>query len=238
MAKKEKVKKIKTFKTSLKHFLIFLIIVLIAVAALMGYLIYNENVKYNTYKIKAADLLETEKTNINGVSYYIGNYKYVVNKKEYYYKSPTLYSGAPDKIIQIKYNKNNPSDIYNENDANKYLIILIVSIALVVIFTVIAVSITPPNLNEAIIVEVVEFVNCVGGRRVYLCDLSIPNTSPDYYDKKYYAYFTSDYEKFKVGNRLVFNKYKYGEAFTTEAYRTVRARSIYNFKDDDFTLAK
>ncbi len=238
MAKKEKLKKIKTFKTSLKHFLIFLIIVLIAVAALMGYLIYNENVKYNTYKIKAADLLETEKTNINGVSYYIGNYKYVVNKKEYYYKSPTLYSGAPDKIIQIKYNKNNPSDIYNENDANKYLIILIVSIALVVIFTVIAVSITPPNLNEAIIVEVVEFVNCVGGRRVYLCDLSIPNTSPDYYDKKYYAYFTSDYEKFKVGNRLVFNKYKYGEAFTTEAYRTVRARSIYNFKDDDFTLAK
>ncbi len=240
MAKEKKIKKkkVKTFKDSFKHFLIFIIIIAIAIAAFMGYLIYQESYKYRTYKTKAADLVDSSKTYVNGVSYYYGNYTYTVNKKQYYYTSNELVRGNPDEVITIKYNKKNPSDVYDEKARDKYLIILIVSLCVALFLMLIVVAITPSNLNEVIVAEVVEFANCVGGRRVYLCDLSIPNTSPDYYDKKYYAYFTSDYDKFKVGNRLSFNKFKYGEAFTTEAYRTVRARSIYNFKDDDFTVVE
>lgn len=236
MARKEKKKKVKTFKTSLKHFLIAIILLCVATAGTMGYLIYNENVKYRTYKTKAADLVDFDKVYVNGVSFYQGNYKYVIDKKEYFYKSKVLTRGRPNEVETIKYNTKNPSDLYDENASNKYLIILVSSLGLTFFLLIIVIAITPSNLNEEITVEVVEYANCVGGRRVYLCDLGIPNKSPDYYDKKYYAYFTSDYEKFKVGNHLKFNKLKYGEAFTTEQYRTVKARSIYNFKDDDFEL--
>ena len=127
--------------------------------------------------------------------------------------------------------------MYDENASNKYLIILVSSLGLVFFLLIIVIAITPSNLNEEITVEVVEYANCVGGRRVYLCDLGIPNKSPDYYDKKYYAYFTSDYENLKLEITWKFNKLKYGEAFTTEQYRNCK-RSIYNFKDDDFELIR
>ncbi len=225
-------------KKKLRSFFKFLIFICIVIVLSMIYLIYSENKKYDTYIETAADRVDFKKVNKNGIDYYQGNYKYIVNKKEYFYTSKVLYSDRPDTIIQIRYNKENPKEVFDKDLANTYLIIALVTGGIEFILILITISISPTKLVEYVTCQVVETVNCVGGKRIYLCDVNIPNTSPDYYDKKYYVYFSNNDELFKIGNILKFNKYKYKEVFTTEEYRTVKARTIYEFNDLDFEEIK
>lgn len=225
-------------KKKIRRLFIFLIIIsVISSISSIGLLVYENN-KYNTYKIAPADLLDYKKVYKNGISYYQGNYKYIVNKKEYIFNYYKLYKDIPERIIQVKYDTTNPSKLYNENYTKYYFIMLFASVSLTILFIVITVSISPSKLNEVITVQVIEFVNCVGGRRIYLNDINIPKDSPDFFTKKYYVFFSDNYDKFKVGNLLKFNKYKYGEALTSEKYRNVSAMTIYNFKDDDFEIVQ
>ena len=100
------------------------------------------------------------------------------------------------------------------------------------------VSFSSTKREKIITVQVVNQVTCVGGRRIYLSDISIPDTSKEATNSKYYVYFSNDLKKFNIGNKLNFNIYKYNEVFTTEPYNNVIARAIYNFKDEDFTVVE
>ena len=227
----------KTFKQKLRTFFIFLIFVSLLVVGLSVYLLVKDNEKYETYKTTAADIVDYEKIYKNGLTYYQGNYRYVVNKKEYYYTSPNITTHLPDEIIRIKYDSKNPNNIYDENDSKRLFIMLFIAVGFGVLSFIISAALTSSKVAKELIVQVIEEVNCVGGRRIYLNDISIKNDDKDFYTKKYYVYFSND-EKFKVGALLKFNLYKYGEAFTSEKYRNVSARVIYNFKNDDFEIVK
>lgn len=225
----------KTSKEKFRNFFIFLIFTGLLITGIAIYLLIDNNKKYNTYIPMAADLISMEKTYKSGIEYYQGTYKYVIDKKEYFYKYQKLYTQSPDKIIQIKYNKENPNELYNENASKTYFIILFSGIGLSFISMIIAISLSSSKLKEIITVEVVEHVTCVGGRRVYLSNININDTNQTQ-DNKYYVYFTNDLSKFAIGNKLTFNIYQYSEVFTTEKYKNTLARTIYNFKNDDFTL--
>ena len=95
-------------------------------------------------------------------------------------------------------------------------------------------SLTSSKESLIITAQVIEQVNCVGGKRIYLNDINIPNNDPRFFKDKYFVYFSNNTEKFTIGKLLNFDLYKYGEAFTREAYRNVSARVIYNYKEEDF----
>lgn len=225
-----------TIKQKIRKMFIFFIFLGIIVVGLSIYLLVADNKKYNDYIPVAADLIGSEKVDKNGIQYYIGTYKYIINKKEYFYQSKKLYSTTPDKIIQIKYDRKDPNKLYNENDSKFYFIVLFSGIALSFISMVIVVALSPSKSKQLITAEVIEQVTCVGGRRIYLSNLQIDDNLPIAYDQKYYVYFTNDLNKFALGNKLAFNIYQYSEVFTTENYKQKLARVIYEFKNEDFTL--
>lgn len=227
-------KKEKGPKESLRNFFMFLIFVGIVIIGISIYLLIDNNKKYNTYIPMAADLISQEKVTKGGIEYYQGTYKYIIEKKEYFYKSKKLYSNTPDKIIQIKYNKSDPTTLYNEDASKLYFIILFSGIGLSFISMIIAISLSSSKLKEIITTQVIEQVTCVGGRRIYLVNINTINTQTE--DNKYYVYFTNDLKKFAIGNKLSFNLYQYSEVFTTEKYRNTTAKTLYNFQNDDFTL--
>lgn len=225
-----------TIKQKIRKTFIFLIFLGMIIIGVSIYLLVDDNKKYNNYIPMAADLISSEKINKSGIEYYKGTYKYIINKKEYFYQSKKLYSTTPDKIIQIKYNRKDPNKLYDENASKFYFIVLFSGIAFSLISMVIVVALSPSKSKEIITVEVVEQVTCVGGRRIYLSNLQIDNNAPIAYDQKYYVYFTNDLNKFALGNKLTFNIYQYSEVFTTEVYKQKLARVIYEFKNEDFTL--
>ena len=67
--------------------------------------------------------------------------------------------------------------------------------------------------------------------RIYL-----ENINETQENEKYYVYFTNNQTKFALGNYLNLNIFEYGETFTTENYKNISAKTIYEFKDKDFTL--
>ncbi len=226
----------KTIKQKIRNIFLFLIFVGLIGIGTSVYLLIDDNKKYNTYIPIAADLISVEKINKSGIHYYKGTYKYIISKKEYFYKSKKLYSSSADRIIQIKYNKEDPTKLYDETASKNYFILLFSSIAFSFISMIISVSLSSSKLKEIITVQVIEQVTCVGGRRIYLSNINIPENTPSTYEEKYYVYFSNNLDKFNIGNKLTFNIYQYNEVFTTEAYRNNLARTIYNYKDDDFTL--
>ena len=158
-------------KSKLHSFLTLLIVVtLLVIITFIALLIYD-NKKYNTYKVTAADMVDFEKVYKNGVTYYKGNYKYKVGKKEYIYKSDKLYTYTPDNIIQVKYNVSNPNDVYNENDSKMFFIILISSIGVFILLVILKIAVSPSKVQEIVVVQVIEKVNCVGGQRIYLSNM-------------------------------------------------------------------
>lgn len=225
-------------KQQLRKFFVFLIILGIILSLIATFLLINDNKKYNTYTITAADLIRTEKVYKNEIPYYKGIYKYKIKHKEYFYNSQKLTSQTPEQLIQVKYNPTNPNDIYNEDASKYFFIILFSGLGLSFISIIVVVSLSSTKQEKIITVQVVNQVTCVGGRRIYLSDISIPDTSKEATTSKYYVYFSNDLKKFNIGNKLNFNIYKYNEVFTTEPYNNVIARAIYNFKDEDFTVVE
>lgn len=226
----------KKTKQKVRNVFLFLIFVGLIGIGISIYLLIDDNQKYNTYIPIAADLISEEKIHKSGIQYYKGTYKYIINKKEYFYKSKKLYSSSADKIIQIKYDKEDPTKLYDETASKNYFILLFSSIAFSFISMIISVSLSSSKIKEIITVQVIEQVTCVGGRRIYLSNINIPDNTPSAYEQKYYVYFSNDLGKFSIGNKLTFNIYQYNEVFTTETYHNSLARTIYNFKDEDFTL--
>ena len=227
----------KIFNQKLRVFFIVLIFISLLTVGLSIYLLVKDNEKYETYKTTAADIVDYEKIYKNGLTYYKGNYRYIVNKKEYYYTAPNMTTRLPDEIIRIKYDNKNPNNVYDKNESKRLFIMLFIAVGIGIFSFIITAALTSTKVAKELILQVIEEVNCVGGRRIYLNDISIKNDNKDFYTKKYYVYFSNN-EKFKVGALLKTNIYKYGEVFTSEKYRNVSARVIYHFKDDDFEVVK
>ncbi len=219
-----------------RKFCVVLICVGIIITGLAIYLLFDNNNKYKTYISSPADLVDFDTISKNGLTYYKGNYKYKVNKKEYFYTPNTLSREKPEKLIQIKYNKEKPEKLYNDNLSKYFLIMLFSGIGLTFISGISTLALKSSKTREIITAQVIEQVNCVGGKRIYFSNLNIADNSSEALTKKYYVYFSNDSKKFAIGNKLNFDIYKYGEAFTTEKYKNISARIIYNFKDEDFTL--
>lgn len=229
-------KKKKSSRSKLRSFFIFLIIVGIIGIIISSCLLIIEHQKYKNYISIAADFISSEKVYKNGISYNQPTYKYKVKGKEYFFKSNALYLNNPEKIIEVKYNPQNPNQIYHGEYSNSFLIALLVSMAFSFTSSMIAISLSGSKLEKIITVQVIEQVTCVGGRKIYLDNINMKKEEPDAIHRKYYVYFTDDLQKFAFGNKLTFNVYKYSEVLTTEKYRGIFAQVLYNFKKEDFTL--
>lgn len=215
---------------------LILIFIGIIVTGVSTYLLIDNNKKYKTYIAAPADLVDFDTISKNGLTYYKGNYKYKVNKKEYFYTPKDLSRQRPEKLIQIKYNKENPEKLYNDDLSKYFFIMLFSGIGLTFISAISMLTLKSAKIKEIITVQIIEQVNCVGGKRIYFSDLNISESSSEAINKKYYVYFSKDSKKFSLGNKMNFDIYKYGEVFTTEKYKGISARRIYNFKDEDFIL--
>lgn len=226
-----------SLKNFAKKFCILLICIGIVVTGFSIYLLGDNNNKYKTYIASPADLVDFDTISKNGLTYYKGNYKYKVNKKEYFYTPNTLSRQRPEKLIQIKYDKENPEKLYNDDLSKYFLIMLFSGIGLTFISGISTLAIKSSKSKEIITAQIIDQVNCVGGKRIYFSNLNIDENSIEAINKKYYVYFSKDDKKFAIGNKVNFDIYKYGEVFTTEKYKGVSARIIYNFKDEDFNLA-
>lgn len=219
----------------LKYVFLFLIGILLTTG---GIYLYKENqMKSNSYISIAADLYSTEKIYKAGKPYYEARYSYKVNDKEYKYDYPRATETVPQNVIVLKYNKENPTDLYN-NDIDKYcLIVIIVGIAISIlsIIVIIAKSTQIPDKNVITVVE--DLVTCVGGSRIYLSDVSIPITDNRAPREKYYVLFSNNLIKYAPGNQISFNAHKYKEFLPTEQYKeNIQAQSLYDYKEEDLVL--
>ena len=216
---------------------VFLFLLGIAVIA-GGIYLYKENVRKNeTYVTIAADLYSSEKIYKAGKPYYKAVYKYIVEGEDYKYNYPEETETYPQNVIVIKYNAEDPSDVYNK-DYDIYCIIISVIgavLSTISIIVIIAKSSTIPDKNIVAVVE--ELVTCVGGNRVYLADISIPANHNRALKEKYYFLFSNNEEKYKIGNQITFNANKYGEFLPTEAYKNnIIAKSLNDYKEEDLIL--
>lgn len=218
-------------KKTIRKIFIILIFIGLILAAVATYLLIDDNNKYKNYTITVADLVDYDKVEKNGLIYYKGNYKYKIKRKEYFYTPKELSQTMPSKIIQLKYDPQNPNKVYEKNASTYFFILLFSGLGLSFISGIIVVALTSSKTKEIITVKVIEQVNCVGGKRIYLENIKEVNEN-----EKYYVYFTNDSKKFALGNFLTLNIFQYGEAFTTENYKNSSAKTIYEFKDKDFTL--
>lgn len=203
------------------------------------YLFMQENEKDKTYKTIGADLFLTEKVYKAGKPYYKARYTYKIKNKKYYYNYPGITEQMPDQIIQVKYNPQNPSDIYTNN--MMIITIIIISIGVISFFITIGILISISSANqEKIVTAVVEdILTCVGGRKIYLRNNETPVDPNNPNKTEYYSYYTTNYKNFPIGRVVKFNAYKYNEVLTTENYKNnFTAMEINNFKTEDFIILK
>ena len=218
-------------KKMLRKIFIYLIFIGLILAAAATYLLVDDNNKYKNYIVTVADLIDYDKVEKGGLVYYRGNYKYKIKRKEYFYTPKELTQNTPAKIIQLKYNSKNPNKVYEKGASKYFFIILFTGLGLSFISGSIVIALTSSKTKKIITIKVIEQVNCVGGKRIYL-----ENINETQENEKYYVYFTNNQTKFALGNYLNLNIFEYGETFTTENYKNISAKTIYEFKDKDFTL--
>ena len=86
-------------------------------------LIIDANNKDKKYITTSARLYTKDKLYEAGKPYYKIKYEYIANNKKYYYSDPTKYFNNYDEVIVLKYDKNNPKDIYISSYYIYYIII-------------------------------------------------------------------------------------------------------------------
>ena len=211
---------------------IFIGLIIIGIAIV---LIIDANNKNKNYVSISAKVSSTDKLYEAGKPYYKVKYEYVVNNKKYYYNDPKKYFNNYDEIIVIKYNKNNPKDIYLSSYYIYYIILCGFGVVVLVLGIIKLISLTSKNKDKIVVGEIYDVLTCIGGKKYYIRTLD-DNFRPLQPEKiEYFSYFTNDYNNFKIGRILKFNAYKYKEALLTENIgNNINAYNINELKTSDF----
>lgn len=213
---------------------ILMFLLCIGVIAFGVYMSLEEKNKYDNYVVIGADLFRIEKKYQAGVPYYLGIYRYKVDGKKYDYKSPQKYDGNPDLVIQIRYNPENPNELYNRNQSIMYIGITAVGVLLFFITFGVLISMTSKKEEKIVVAVVYDNSTCVGGRKFYLKTVNLDGTDLPPEKTEYYSYFTDKVEYFPTGRKVKFNLFKYNKSILTENYNGVVTIQINNFKITDF----
>lgn len=218
---------------------IFFLFIELIIIGLGIYFLIQANEKYKTYIVIGADFFSQEKVYEAGKPYYKAKYVYKVNDKKYYYDYPEKFEQTPDQVIQIRYNPQNPSDIYSEKQFLFFIIVIATGAILLFITIGILISISSKKKEKIITVIVEDILTCVGGRKIYMRNINTPVDDNNPQNTEYYSYYTNQLEKFPIGQKLKFNVYKYAEVLTTEVYKDkFISNTINDFSPDDFIIIK
>ena len=205
---------------------IFMGLIIIGMAIV---LIIDANNKEKNYISVSAKVFRTDKLYEAGKPYYKVKYQYIVNNKKYYYDDPKRYFDPYDEIIVLKYNKNNPKDIYISSYYIYYIIIGGAGVVVFILGIIKLLSITSKNKEKIVIGEIYDALTCIGGKKFYIRSLDNNFKALPPEKTEYFSYFTNDLNDFKIGKKLKFNAYKYRETLLTEDIGD--NRSIYNINE-------
>ena len=202
-------------------------------------LIIDANNKDKKYITTSARLYTKDKLYEAGKPYYKIKYEYIANNKKYYYSDPTKYFNNYDEVIVLKYDKNNPKDIYISSYYIYYIIIGGVGVIIFILGIIKLISLTSKNAEKIVIGEIYDALTCVGGKKYYIRTLD-SSFKPLPEDKiEYFSYFTNDSKYFKIGKKIKFNAYKYRETLYTETFLNNKTISNINeLKLGDFIFYK
>ncbi|MBP3840915.1 MAG: hypothetical protein IK997_02180 [Bacilli bacterium] len=213
---------------------VLLFLLSIGIVAFGVYNFLQSKDKYNNFVIIGADLLRTEKKYQAGVPYYLGTYRYVVDGKKYDYNNPTRFEGKPDLVIQIRYNPDNPKELYNRNETLIYIGVFSLGIIVFLVTFGVLISLTSNKEEKIVLTVVYDSATCVGGRKIYMKTINPDGTALPPENTEYYSYFTDKIEYFPVGRKVKFNLYKYNKSILTERFNDVIAIQVNDFKITDF----
>lgn len=215
---------------------IFMGLIIIGMAVV---LILDANEKNNSYIAVSANIFSSEKDYQAGKPYLKVRYQYIVNNKKYYYDDPEKHFERPDDVITLKYNKDNPKDLYISSYYIYYIIGCGVGVIVFILGIIKLVSLTSKNAEKIIVGEIYDALTCVGGRKFYIrsLDSSFQLLPPE--KTEYFSYFSNDYNNFQIGKKVKFNAYKYREALLTDDIGNNRmAYNINELKVNDFIFYK
>ena len=215
---------------------IFMGLIIIGMAIV---LIIDANNKNKNYVAVSARVFRTTKAYEAGKPYYKVQYQYIVKNEKYYYNDPIKYFNGFDDIITIKYNKNNPSEVYISSYYIYYIILCGVGVIVLILGIIKLISITSKNAEKIIVGEIFDALTCIGGKKYYIrsLDNSFNLLPPE--KMEYFSYFTNDSNNFFIGRKIKFNAYKYKEALLTDDIGNNRiAYNINELKTNDFIFYK
>ncbi len=215
---------------------IFMGLIIISIGII---LILDANNKEKNYISVSSRVFQVDKSYEAGKPYYKVKYQYVVNDKKYYYNDPKKYFNSYDEVIVLKYNKNNPKEIYISSYYIYYIILCGIGVVVFILGIIKLISLTSKNKEKIIVGEIYEALTCIGGKKFYIrsLDNNFKALTPE--ETEYFSYFTNDLNNFKIGKKLKFNAYKYREALLTEDIGNNRfASNINELKIGDFIFYK
>ena len=215
---------------------IFMGLIIIGIALV---LIIDANNKEKKYIAAPAKVSTTEKSYEAGKPYYKVKYVYVVDGKKYFYNDPEKHFSGYDQVITIKYNNNNPSDIYISGYYIYYILLCGFGVVVFILGIIKLVSLTSKNAEKIIIGEIYDAFTCIGGKKYYI--KSLDNSFKPLPEEKteYFSYFSDDYNNFVIGRKVKFNAYKYGEALLTDTTTDKKIAYVINeLKTTDFIFYK
>ena len=215
---------------------IFMGLIIIGMAIV---LIIDANNKNSTYIAVSANIYSSEKGYQAGKPYYKVRYQYIVNNKKYYYDDPVKHFERPDDVITLKYNKQNPKELYITSYYIYYIIGCGVGVVVLILGIIKLVSLTSKNAEKIVVGEIFDALTCIGGKKYYIrsLDASFQPLPPE--KTEYFSYFSNDYTNFKIGKKVKFNAYKYKEALLTDNIGNNRiAFDINELKINDFIFYK
>ena len=206
--------------------IIFMGLIIIGMAVV---LIIDANNKDQQYKTTAGTVNSTQKQYEAGKPYYKVRYQYTVNKKTYYYSDPKKYFDGYDEVITIKYNKDNPNEIYISSYFIYFIVLGGIGIIVLIIGIIKLASVTYKNSQKIIVGQIYDELTCIGGKKFFIksLDESFNPLPPE--KTEYFSYFTNDYNHFKRERKVKFNVYKYSE--TTMIDDSVRDKIVININD-------
>lgn len=213
---------------------ILLFLLCIAIITFGVYNFLQSKDKYENYVVIGADLLRTEKKYQAGVPYYLGTYRYKVNDKKYDYNYPKRFDVKPDLVIQIRYNPDNPKELYNRNETLLYIGIAAGGVLIFLVTFGVLISLTSKKDEKIVLAVVYDSASCVGGRKIYMKTINPDGTLLAPNQTEYYSYFTDKTMYFPVGRKVKFNLFKYKKSISTEKFNDVITIQINDFKITDF----
>lgn len=212
--------------------IIFMGLIIIGMAAV---LIIDANNKDKNYKTTAGTVNSTQKAYETGKPYYKVRYQYTVNKKTYYYSDPKKYFDGYDEVITIKYNKDNPKEIYISSYFIYFIALGGIGVVVLILGIIKLASVTYKNSERIVIGQVYDSLTCVGGKKFFIRSLDESFNPLPSEKTEFFSYFSNDYNHFKIGRKLKFNAYKYSEtAMIDDSIKDKKVININDLRINDF----